>query len=234
MRYGASIALSILFAVSSVFADTTYTTLSGSVNLVAGLDNLTVTTAINTTNQATGIQAITDSSWSTAIFNLGAEGILGSPLTANNGSLAGTFGSGTYYGSANSIILIGSYGTSAAWGSWTVRLLLSDNSYSSAITYSNTNLLLNPTVTFNAGESSYFNGDGSTFSPGAAKTLYQILDISAFDTGNIGVKGFEMSGMSANFPDISYIGVTAVPEPSALSLLAIGLGGLALLKRRKI
>lgn len=104
------------FAVAKVSADTTYTTLGGPVNLVAGLNNLTANTAINTINQAVGIQAITDDSWSTAIFNLGGESS-GGGLVANNGALAGTFGSGTYFSGANQIILIGGYnGVTRAWG----------------------------------------------------------------------------------------------------------------------
>jgi len=35
------------------------------------------------------------------------------------------------------------------------------------------------------------------------------------------------------WPDITWIGVTGVPEPSALSFLAIGLGGLAMMRRRR-
>lgn len=70
------------FAVAKVSADTTYTTLGGPVNLVAGLNNLTANTAINTINQAVGIQAITDDSWSTAIFNLGGRVGAWSPTMA--------------------------------------------------------------------------------------------------------------------------------------------------------
>lgn len=233
VRIATTFALFSAFAVATVSADTTYTTLAGPVNLVAGLSNLTVNTAINTTNQAVGIQAITDNSWSTAVFNLGGEFSVG--LAPNNGILAGTFGSGTYFSGANQIILIGGYnGVSPAWGGWTVRLLLSDNSYSSSVAYTNSDLLLNPTVTANASLSSFNNANASTFSPGAFNTLYQILDLSAFDTANIGVKGIEMSNMTSSFPDISYIGVVSnVPEPSALSLLVIGMAGLAALRRRK-
>lgn len=231
VKIATTFALFSAFAVATVSADTTYTTLAGPVNLVAGLSNLTVNTAINTTNQAAGIQAITDNSWSTSVFNLGG----GPSNTPNNGTLAGTFGSGTYFSGANQIILIGGYnGVTPAWGGWTVRLLLSDNSYSSAVNYANGDLVGNPTVTANASESSFQNSSGNIFSPGAFNTVYQILDLSTFDNGNIGVKGIEMSNLSPNFPDISYIGVVSnVPEPSALSLLAVGLSGLAALRRRK-
>lgn len=116
VRIATTFALFSAFAVATVSADTTYTTLAGPVNLMAGLSNLTVNTAINTTNQAVGIQAITDNSWSTAIFNLGGVSN-GGPSITNNGILAGTFGSGTYFSGANQIILIGGYnGVSPAWG----------------------------------------------------------------------------------------------------------------------
>jgi hypothetical protein len=38
---------------------------------------------------------------------------------------------------------------------------------------------------------------------------------------------------SDNFHTVSNVSVTAVPEPSALSLLAVGLGGLAMMRRRR-
>jgi hypothetical protein len=46
----------------------------------------------------------------------------------------------------------------------------------------------------------------------------------------VGFFGNEMGGMTAQFDDIS---IQGVPEPSALSLLAVGLGGWAMIRRRR-
>lgn len=223
----------VVFSPLRVGAQSTYTTTNGTVNLVAGLTNLTSVTAINTTNQAVGISYITDGSWSTGIANLGG---VGSPsLAPNNGTLAGDFGGGTFFAASASIILIGV--DSEAWGEWTIRLLLQNDGYSSAITFSNADLISNPSVLMDVASEFFQNGDGSSLSPGAVPTSYQELDLAAFDTLNIGVKGIEMSSMQPFFPDITYIGVTGViPEPSTYALLALsaaGLGAHVLRRRRK-
>jgi hypothetical protein len=207
------------------------------VNLVAGLTNLTSFTAIGVTNQSIGIDYITDSSWSTGIENLGA---LADPNVPNNGTLAGTFGGGTFFGTNNGIILIGVYGN--VWGSWTIRLLLSDDTYSAASSFSSNNLVRN-SVALTAPDSVFFANmtsfmpAGTSFSVGSVATFYQELDIAAFDTNNIGFKGIELSNMGSPFPDPTYIGVTGVvPEPSTYALLALsaaGLGGYVLRRRRK-
>lgn len=79
--------------------------------------------------------------------------------------------------------------------------------------------------------------DGIALLPGAVNTYYQELNIGAFDTGNIGFKGIELSNMGFQYPDVSYIGVTSpVPEPSTYALIALsaaGLGGYLLRRRRK-
>jgi hypothetical protein len=218
-------------------AQSTYTTLNGTVNLVAGLTNLTSVTAINTTNQTVGIAYITDGSWSTGIANLGAAGDY---YTPNNGTLAGDFGGGTFFADSANIILIGSGGP-GSWGNWTIRLLLQDDSYSSAITFSDADLASNPSVLLDANSQFFQNTNGSSLSLGAIGTYYQELDLAAFDTGNIGVKGIEMSNIQSFFPDIAYIGVTdsgsaAVPEPGQVAaslLLLSGIGGYVWMKRRK-
>jgi hypothetical protein len=46
----------------------------------------------------------------------------------------------------------------------------------------------------------------------------------------VGFFGNEASGMTTQFDDIS---IQGVPEPSSVSLLAIGLGGLAMMRRRR-
>lgn len=214
-------------------AQSTYTTTNGTVNLFAGLTNLSSATAINTTNQSVGIGYITDGSWSTGILNLGA---VGSPATPNNGTLAGSFG-GTYFGNSNGIILIGLGAGAPAWGSWTIRLLLSDDTYSSAISFSDADLVTNVGVLSATNTSIFQNVSGSQFVANAFDTFYQELNIAAFDTGDIGFKGIELSNMGANYPEISYIGVTnVIPEPSTYALLALsaaGLGGYVLRRRRK-
>lgn len=114
---------------------------------------------------------------------------------------------------------------------------MSNDTYSTGISYSNSDLVVNPAVLTAAGVEFFQNSDGGIFSPGAVNTYYQLLDIAAFDTGNIGVKGIELSNMGAQYPDITYIGVTeAVPEPSTYALLALSAAGLAghvLLRCRK-
>jgi len=213
-------------------AQSTYTTLNDTLNLVAGLTNLTSVTAIGTTNQSVGINYITDSSWSaTGIANLGSSG----------GTLAGTFGGANYFASSNNVILIGSANSlgNPAWGSWTVRMLLSDDTYSSSFSYTNSNLVNNTisAAALDANNSFFINSSGNLATATPLNTYYQQLNIADFDTGNIGVKGIELSSMGSAFPDISYIGVTSpVPEPSTYALLALsaaGLGGYVLRRRRK-
>jgi hypothetical protein len=124
-----------------------------------------------------------------------------------------------------------------------VRLLLSDDSYSSAISYTESDLINSGVQT--DGSPWFFNNFGNTITaPGATirDSFYQELDIAAFDPGNIGVKGIELSlthpgGEIIETPDISYIGVAEpVPEPSTYALLALsaaGLGAHILRRRRK-
>lgn len=220
----------ISFGSLSAIADTTYTTINGAVNLVAGLSNVIMSSALNSTNQASGISYITDTSWSdTGIANLGGVGS-GAP---NNGILAGFFGGGTYFNASSKVILIGVYGgSSPAWGSWRVRLFLSDGNLSAPLDFTDADLILNPSIQTSSNPSFFENLNGSTLLPGQVSTTYQELNIGAFDTGNIGIQGIELSNLTIGYPDLTYIGVTGVPEPSALSLLAVGLGGLAMLRRR--
>jgi hypothetical protein len=207
-------------------ATTTYTTLNGDVNLT-GLTNLTSATALNSTNQSVSIDYLTDSSWdTTGVVNIGNAG----------GTLAGTFGGGNYFAASSKIILIGgAYGpTGASWGGWSVRLLLADDSYSSAISYTESDKVLNSSVMITP--ALVQNTTGELASYPSVQTAYQVLDISAFDTGNIGVKGIELSSFTANHPDLTFIGVTgspsSIPEPTSVLLSALGATGM-LLRRRK-
>ena len=207
-------------------ATTTYTTLNGDVILIAGLSNLTSATALNSINQSISIDYLTDSSWdTTGVVNIGSSG----------GTLAGTFGGANYFAASNKIILIGSaYGTGDTWGGWSMRLLLSDDSYSSAISYTDSDKVLNSSVIITPASMQNFSGTERSY--GDVQTAYQVLDISAFDTGNIGVKGIELSNLLPASPDLTYIGVTAspssIPEPTSVLLCALGATGM-LLRRRK-
>jgi hypothetical protein len=234
----------VAFSPLGARAQSTYTTLNGTVNLVAGLTNLTSFEAISTSpNLSTGIQFITDGSWSTGIQNLGH------PPAPSEGTLAGSFGGATYFGSSNGIILIGltpppPFGYS--WGSYTIRLLLSDDTYSSPISFygdydSSTYAVNNRAVTMDANSQFYTIVIDSL---GAAGTAYHELDIGAFDTSNIGFKGIELSNFSEPWADLYYIGVTSLgaPDPSpvpesgqvaASLLLLAGIGGYVWMKRRK-
>ena len=215
------------------FSDTSYISATTTYDLIAGLTNLTATTAMNPATQATDITNITDNSWSSGILNLGGtpeeqevfdpdtgETTIRTVYVPNNGKLAGTFGGGVYRAAdAYKVMIIGMATpfNTTLWGNWTVRMLLSNGSYSSAINYSDSNLFVNSVSTL-----------------GFYKTGFQELNITAFDLGDIGVTGIELSSMGGNLPDVSYIGVVkAVPEPSALSLLVVALGGLAVVRRRK-
>lgn len=242
------VAAAFVFTPLGASAQSTYTTTNGEVNLVAGLTNLTSATAINTTNQSVGIQYLTDDSWSgTGVLNLGVEGIV--DAATNNGTLAGDFGGGTYFAGANGIILIGYWDsnfdpTTSQWGPYTVRLLLSDDSYSAPISFSPGDASLNPSVQTAANWSAFNNGSGENFNltDTPVPTVYQELDIAAFDPENIGFKGIELSNMElgpspAGTIDLNYIGVTsAVPEPSTYALLALSaavVGAHVLRRRRK-
>jgi hypothetical protein len=227
------LAAALMFSPLVASAQSTYTTANGELSLVAGLTNLTSVTAIGTTNQSVGINYITDSSWSaTGIANLGSSG----------GSLAGTFGGANYFASSNSVILIGSANSQGnpAWGSWTVRMLLSNDTYSSPFSYTNSNLVNNTisAAALDANNSFFINSSGNLATATPLNTYFQQLNIADFDTGNIGVKGIELSSMGSAFPDISYIGVTSpvpVPEPSTYCMALAGLacGGYSLFRRRK-
>jgi hypothetical protein len=117
-------------------------------------------------------------------------------------------------------------------------MLLSNDTYSSPFSYANSNLVNNTisAAALDTNNQFFINSSGNLATATPLNTYYQLLDIADFDTGNIGVKGIELSSMGSPFPDISYIGVTAVPEPSTYALLALsaaGLGGYVLRRRRK-
>jgi hypothetical protein len=65
--------------------------------------------------------------------------------------------------------------------------------------------------------------------------LNDVLVARFASTNPIEKVAFDISGGGSNVSyNISPVTITTVPEPSALSLLAIGLGGLALVRRRRL
>ena len=197
----------------------------------AGLSDITTSTALTTTNTAAGIAKLTDGSVDTGVANVGFAG----------GVLIGDFGGGSYYHqSAADIVLVGAgnVGYTNLWGGFTISLQLSDSSFTPGIVFP----VSDPRVLdggVNPNAISYFqNYDGSTVDAGAglSEYIYLPLDISSFDTGGLGVTGIELSAMTSQFPDLSYIGVTgpgSVPEPGTLALAALGGAGWLSLRRRK-
>jgi len=189
----------------------------------AGLTNITDASGLSRTGAA-GIAALTDSSTTTGVANVGLNG----------GSLAGDFGGGAYFNiSGADIVLVGAGGGVPAWGTFTVSLRLSDNSYTPGISFSDTNVLA-------AGTSDTMTlGQEDPASPilftMAADYFYLPLEISSFSTGGLGVTGIKLDALSASFPDLNYIGVVApVPEPSSMAYLGLTtLGGLTTMRRRR-
>jgi hypothetical protein len=212
---------------ATLSASNTYETVIGTVHLVAGLTTLSSSSAINPADPA-GLNYITDNLYSTGINNMGRIG-----NDHSVGTLAGTFDGSNYFSGSNQIILIGFGDASQTfWGSWSVRLLLSNNTYSNIASYTDADLVINADVlvpsmdTYNSINGRYF------YNAANVPTCYQILDISTFDTQNIGVKGIELSNLGAEYPELSYIGVTGVPEPSSLVLTMLA-SGVMLIRRRR-
>ncbi len=187
----------------------------------AGLANITDASAL-TYSPATEVLYMTDDSLTTGVANIGVNG----------GTLAGDFGGGIYFhGTGADIVIVGAYIGAPAWGGGTVSLKLSDGSYTPGVAFTDASLVtttLNDNMTF-------YQESGGGFVPLNADYCYLPLDISSFDTGGLGVTGIEISSMTAEYPDITYIGVTteAVPEPSTMALAALGGLGLLLFRRRK-
>ena len=195
----------------------------------ASLTDITTATAIGVTNHAQGIATLTDASVDTGVANLGIYG----------GVLIGNFGGGSYYHQSSAdLVIVGAGPTSSTnqWGGFTVSLQLSDSSFTPGIVFPvGDNRVLDGGV--NPNDLAYYqNYNGTAFAPlgGQTEYYYLPLDISAFDTGGLGVTGIELSQMTSQFPDLSYIGVTGpVPEPGTLALVALGGAGWLSLRRRK-
>jgi len=82
-----------------------------------------------------------------------------------------------------------------------------------------------------SGSGSAFNGNGSRISMtiGSSTITY---DVPQMDTGYITFGGYSY-GLDGGMAKVDNLSVSLVPEPSALSLFAVGLGGVAILRRRR-
>ena len=69
---------------------------------------------------------------------------------------------------------------------------------------------------------------------GSPSGAMAMLDFSSFVTSGLGVTGIELSDMTSQYPDLSFIGVTGtVPEPGTMALVALGGAGWLAMRRLK-
>ena len=239
MRFIASLGL---LAAASASAQTVNTQVTG-LTLTNGLSSVTdagaVTSTSNTANLATGIGYLTDNSVLTQVWNFG--------LNTTGLTFQGAFG-GTISSQADAIYFVGAAqstgGTEPASprnGAFNLQLELTTG-LTTARSYSDINYILtSQEITNSLGV--YFTGPGfvaNPYPPGTNRFFVTYLKVPFSDFGATydQVVGVRVSNVSANWPDIGYVGVgyggTAVPEPSTYGLI---LGGLALagaaLRRRQ-
>ena len=218
-------ALPLLLAAAAASAQTVNTQVDGIV-LTNGLTSLSDTSAIyNGDFTQSGIDYLTDNDTTTYNFNL---------ARADGGSIQGAF-AGTPSASATGIFIIS---TSIDGGSYNgdFNVQLDTGALSSTRSFGDQDFIVISQTT--GAISLYQNAFGTVETDGSgAYYAYFYAPFSEFNVSRDQVLGVFLSGFTAPWLEVSYVGLgyfTPVPEPSTYGLI---LGGLALagasLRRRR-
>jgi hypothetical protein len=213
-RFAAFFIFGSLLGVSTTYAEFSYQTADGTLNIVAGLSDPLLTGPFSGTPEVAP-PSIADQSLTTGVGRLGwgRSGV----------TLAGSFGS-IYFSDQHQIIAI----SGRPFGLGNLRLLLSDDTYSASLAVTTSPVLRNGMARFEAYAYNDYGGGLyiDAIGPGILMdSYYQLIDVSAYDTNNIGIKGIEFLNLETTQPSLTYVGVAeVVPEPSTYALLIFGAG----------